>query len=558
MTLFRDVTRGGQIGFHFLSMFKQINQRLKYPSLILALMICCYLFYEMPREYLYDTFNYCNAYFWENLPKIHKNMHYKIHYITPSGRVHNIEAMDVIRNLEVRYNIEQFKAYIKIVGYCVIGGVIGLYILSMILFRFLGNYQRQSRIIKGEVLVDVETLTKKIKKDGQASEIKLGSLPLIKNSETNHIFMSGTTGSGKSNCIKSLIKQLRDKKQKMIIIDTSGEYAKFCYNPKYGDKILSPFDARSETWDMWKDSGSKFDLDSLAATLFPSNRLDNFWSVAPQMLFKAVFSKIKNNKDRSYAELFDYLAIQDSQVLGELVKGTPAGTYFEKNNEKTLLSIRSTMIPNIEFLEHLQEVQDKSFSIKEWIRDEKETGILFLLCTPQQRQTMSALFTVWTDMAVNQIMELGVSAERRIWFIIDELASLKKLPSLSTMLSEVRKYGGCGVIGTQSIYQITEIYGNDLARIILELFNTKLFFRCTEPYTQEWIVRSLGEQEEDKMVENFSYGAHEMRDGVSLSKHTKVKPIILASELKKLEPCEAFVQLPAGYPITKVKIPICI
>jgi len=556
MALFKDVTRGGQIGFHFISMFRQINHKLKFPSLLLAVLIAGYLFYEMPRVYLYDTFNYSNAYLWENMPRMRKHIHPRVKYIDSYGKIKDVDALNVIRNWTTKHNMHKLKEYSIMVGYFSLGGVIGMYILAMILFKFLGGHQRKSKIVKGEELVAVKQLVKQIKKDGKCSELMLGELPIIKNSETNHFFVTGTTGSGKSNCIKSLIKQLRDKKQKMIIVDTSGEYVDFCYEEKYGDKILSPFDPRSETWNMWEEFYSKFDIDSLAETLFPNDRVDKFWSVASQVLFKSVLNKIQKEKDRSYERLFEILAIKDSKTLSELVEETPAAPYFEKNNEKTLLSIRSSMIPNIQFLEHLQEIQEESFSIKNWIRDKDETGILFLLCSPKQRKTMAPLFTIWMDVAVNNIMELGQSQDRRIWFVIDELSSLKKLPALSTMLSEVRKYGGCGIIGTQSIYQITEIYGHNTARSILDLLNTKIFFRSTEPFTQEWIVKSLGEQEEDKSVENYSYGANTMRDGVSLTKHTKVKQVILASELKKLSSREGFVQLPSGYPITKVTIPL--
>jgi type IV conjugative transfer system coupling protein TraD len=555
MALFRDVTRGGQIGFHFLSMFKQINQKLRYVALFLAVIIAVYLFYEMPREYLYDTFNYSNAYFWENLPKFHQNMHYKIRYITPSGKIIIVDARKVLESYVVKENIKLFKEYSITVLYASIAGMISLYIIAIFFFKRLGGSQRQSKIVRGAELVEINALIRMIKNNNAASDIKIGPLPIIKNTETNHIFLSGTTGSGKSNCIKSIIKQVRSRSQKMIIVDTTGEYVDFCYNKQCGDKILNPFDKSSETWNMWNDLDSKFDIDAFAEVLFPVNKIDNFWSTAPQLLFKSAFNKMKRSQNRSYKRLYNALAVQETKALQDFVKDTPAEPFFEKHNHKTLLSIRSAMIPYIQFLEYLPEVGDKSFSIKQWIENEDETGILFLLCSPKQRQTMSQLFTIWMDLAVRNIMELGTSQNRRIWFIIDELASLKKLPSLPVFLSEVRKFGGCGIIGIQSIHQISDIYGNDIAQTILNLFSTRLFFNCPEPRTQDWIIKSLGEQEEEKSIENFSYGAHEMRDGVSLTKQMRTRPLILGSELTNLEPNEAFVQL-SRYPVSKVKIPI--
>ena len=555
MKFLKDVTRGGQIGYHFLNMFRQVNERFKWPALILTLCIGGYFISTMPKVYYMDASNYYQAFLLDKLPKLNKNKQ-KMKYLT-QYRVETRCVEDVLRSWSVRNNTDKFWEYLITTGYFCLGGIIALYVLVMVFFHYIGDNKTQPKVNKGEEFMEAKKLAKQIKSERKDSFLKLGELPLIKNSETNHILLTGTTGSGKSNCIKSLIQQVRTKKQKMIIVDTTGEYVNFFYDAKRGDKILSPFDSRSEIWSMWDEYSSTFDIDNFVATLFPKDTsADKFWSVAPRVLFKAVFKKIKTLKEPTYKELFHNLSIENSKVLKELVVNTAASPYFEKDNEKTMLSIRSTMIPSIQFLEHLQEVKEDGFTIKNWIQNENENGILFLLCTPKQRETVSALFTVWMEAAVSNIMELGVSSERRVWFVIDELASLKKLPALPTLLSEVRKFGGCGIIGTQSIHQITEIYGVNVSKSILDLLNTKIFFRCTEPYTQNWITRSLGEQEEEKVIENYSYGAHQMRDGVSLTKQTHVKPIILGSELKKLKTFEAFVQLPEGYPITKVIMPL--
>jgi len=104
---------------------------------------------------------------------------------------------------------------------------------------------------------------------------------------------------------------------------------------------------------------------------------------------------------------------------------------------------------------------------------------------------------------------------------MDERTALQKLPRLQAGLAEARKYGGCLLVGFQSKPQLEEIYGRNAAETMLDLFNTKVFFRCTEPSTQQWISKVLGNKEETEPQENISYGAHSMRDGVSLSHHTK-------------------------------------
>ena len=43
--------------------------------------------------------------------------------------------------------------------------------------------------------------------------------------------------------------------------------------------------------------------------------------------------------------------------------------------------------------------------------------------------------------------------------ILDELGSLQQLPYLTSALAEARKFGGCFVIGVQSIAQLAKTYG---------------------------------------------------------------------------------------------------
>ncbi len=89
---------------------------------------------------------------------------------------------------------------------------------------------------------------------------------------------------------------------------------------------------------------------------------------------------------------------------------------------------------------------------------------------------------------------------------------------------------------------------------MLDLFNTKLFFRCTEPSSQGWISKVLGDKEEAEPTENISYGANSMRDGVSLSRQTRQKPFVLPAEFSQLKDLECYIKLSGDYPCTKLQM----
>jgi type IV secretory pathway TraG/TraD family ATPase VirD4 len=135
---------------------------------------------------------------------------------------------------------------------------------------------------------------------------------------------------------------------------------------------------------------------------------------------------------------------------------------------------------------------------------------------------------------------------------VDELASLNQLPDLPKALAEVRKYGGCFVLGLQTLSQIDDLYGQNGSRTICGLTGTKVIFRTPDSHTAKRMSEFMGEQEIVEASESVSFGAHQMRDGVSLSDRKSQKPLIPYTELMRLENLEAYLQLPRDFPITQV------
>lgn len=218
------------------------------------------------------------------------------------------------------------------------------------------------------------------------------------------------------------------------------------------------------------------------------------------------------------------------------------------------LSIRATLANHLQSFRLLKNT-DAGFSIRKWVEDERNPDRwLFLSARPDQRETLRPLISGWLDTALNALMSLPPDPERRFWFIIDELPSLQKLPSLETGLAEARKYGGCILAGVQSIPQLATIYGHTQSQAILDLFNTKIFFRNTDPNTTAWISKVLGEAETTEHIENLSYGANTMRDGVNLAQQTRTKPLVLPTEIGGLKDCEAYLKLPSAFPVTKIQM----
>ncbi len=66
--------------------------------------------------------------------------------------------------------------------------------------------------LRGMDYVEASELTKILAKEKAASNIKFAGLPIVKDSERQHILITGTTGTGKTNMLNELLPQIRSKR----------------------------------------------------------------------------------------------------------------------------------------------------------------------------------------------------------------------------------------------------------------------------------------------------------------------------------------------------------
>jgi type IV secretory pathway TraG/TraD family ATPase VirD4 len=140
--------------------------------------------------------------------------------------------------------------------------------------------------------------------------------------------------------------------------------------------------------------------------------------------------------------------------------------------------------------------------------------------------------------------------------VIDELPTLNHLRDLETLLAETRKYGGCAILALQSPAQLDAIYGQSSAQTIIGNCATKIVFAEQNPVNAEKIAEMFGEQEIKEYQKGLSYGANDIRDGVSLNQHMRHQLLISKTDIQFLQRNHAYIRLPENYPIVKVKIPI--
>lgn len=311
-------------------------------------------------------------------------------------------------------------------------------------------------------------------------------------------------------------------------------------------------------------SPARADLEKFAKVLFSFgkssyNNADPFWSNSAESVFCACVESLLGRKDGTcnIRELQRMLSQLPAKNLKTLLAGTEGARYLDDNNKNTAASILSVMAAATKPLNYLFE-SPKSFSLKEHFNqiNKGSNAILFLSVPPGQREAIVPLISCMFELAVSNLIGIGINEQRRFWFVIDELASLGKLGGLSTLLNEGRKYGASIIASTQSVSHLFELYGHYLGNSIFGQFATKFFFRNDEPLMAKIITDIFGQIEYQTKQKNTSFGANEHRDGVSYTEAERRKPLITADKLARLADLECFVGLPEPeVRIAKIQLP---
>ena len=442
------------------------------------------------------------------------------------------------------------------------GGIgAGLVIAALFGLRLLGRRLRRGRRLRGGELATAEELKCRtlplwrimlLRLLGpEAAPYTVAGIPWPKKAESLHTIVSGTTGSGKTVLISDLVEQIRARGERCIVYDKMGSYTETFFD-RDRDILLNPLDARSPRWSPFVEARTDRDFDTMAHALIPRQKdtADPFWIDAARQLFSrgaAVLWKRGETRNRVLLEL---LLKTDLRELAEAMAGTATQSIVDLENPKTALSVRAMLTANIGTMDLLPD-EGAAFSIREWIERDGE-GSLFLTSRGDQHASLRGLISTWLEIAVNALLSLPRGDSRRIWVILDELPTLHQLPSLRSGLSESRQFGGCFVLGVQVFSALRDIYGRDAATEISGLCGTRVVLAAPDRDTSEWAAQSLGQVEIESLSEGVSYDTPQ--GGVTLTTRRDERPLVLPSEVSRLQNLSGYIKLPGSLPVARIRL----
>ncbi|HVB86543.1 MAG TPA: type IV secretion system DNA-binding domain-containing protein, partial [Candidatus Dormibacteraeota bacterium] len=359
------------------------------------------------------------------------------------------------------------------------------------------------------------------------------SLKLPRAIEPSHILIMGDTGTGKSTLIRRILLQIEERGETAIVYDPALDYTPEFYAPERGDVILNPLDARMPYWSPGDELRHDAEALTLAASLFPDRHNENpFFVEGPRKIFAHLLTFRPTPEEMAWWMCHE-------EEIDRRVKGTEYAAMIDRQapaQRSGVLASLNMIADTMKLLPSERETTGR-WSAAEWSKNRK--GWLFLTSTPETRKRLIPLTSLWLDTLVLRLMNHGTDSQRqasprKVWFVLDELASLQRLPQLHTAITENRKSNNPVVLGFQGRSQLETRYGHE-AEAMLSQPATKIFLRTSECRAAEWISKTIGEVEIERLRESRSSGQlGKQRNTKSYNLERQVEPLIMASETSGL------------------------
>jgi len=396
---------------------------------------------------------------------------------------------------------------------------------------------KYGRRLKGPVLLTPKEFNKTVAGDGvgfATTEAKdMMRIPL--QAEAQHIELMGDTGAGKTTLIMQLLRQIQSRGHSAIVYDPACEFIQRFYDERRGDLVLNPLDERCPYWGPSEELRRKAEAKAIAASLYQptSDKKGEFFTETPQKIFAHLLTYGPNPQ-----QLVEWLS--NPAEIDKRVRGTEMEAMIAKGAQQQrngVLASLGLVADSLRMLPTKEQAKNKTWSATEWAVERK--GWIFITSSATEREALRPLHSLWIDLLVMRLLTAPQENQTPVWFVLDELASLQRLPQLHTAITENRKSKNPLVLGFQGKAQLEVIYGH-LAEVMLSQPATKIFLKTTEPKAAEWVSNAIGKIEIERMKETHFDGS---RSGKNFTIDRQVEPLVMDSEISGLENRHAFLKL---------------
>lgn len=418
--------------------------------------------------------------------------------------------------------------------------------------------------LRGQRIVEPSELVSQIKKDHKDFRFSFGRIPIPRQYETTHFFIVGKSGSGKTAALNQVIEKIRQAGHKAVIYDTKGDYIAKFYNPEK-DLIFNPLDSRTLHWNIFDELYLVSDIESFGFSLIPpvpQGHEDEYFITGAREVFYSILYYLYATGKRTMKDLWQTVSQGHGGVIETLKKavneynlddckrglGILEGYERGTHSASDVISTMKKYTNCFKYVEHHQ----SQFKIADWL-NRQDGGFLFLVNYDKIKNVLKPLASVLIEQLGNTALSLPDDRDRRIYFVLDEFASLQRMPKFVDFLERGRSKGISLWIATQDINQIEKEYGNKTMNTIVNNCSTTVAFAVQDVNTCHYLSQFFGEKEILETDESLSMGPADYRDGLNLTRRRKIDKLLLPSEFSLLPVFSFYIKI-GEYPISKDSI----
>lgn len=340
-----------------------------------------------------------------------------------------------------------------------------------------------------------------------------------------HILIYGSVGSGKTQILIAIIRQIIRFRKKMFAYDVKGDFTSYedfsagdWVDPslpwwkravvKTSDAvfprpiILSPYDKRSYVWDVACDIHTAVQVEEFAKSMIPeeTGSANSFFTNSARMLVVGALRTLiaEMPKRWTFKDLSDQLsktAVEMQETVLENYK--KAFPLIENAESQTTSSIMSTIMSNTQAIDYLAAawpaVTKRRFSIVEWSKDSYRGRKQVIVQGGGMELLTSAYISAMVNILVGEVIspKLPDNTHRGIYIIFDELTSAGRL-NILPLVDKGRSKGVTVIAGIQELSQLAKVYSPEDAKILPTIVGTQIICQLQMSETRKQVAEMFG------------------------------------------------------------------
>ena len=363
------------------------------------------------------------------------------------------------------------------------------------------NRTSQSDVIEGQKLIPMPVEMGKISINSSRGNPWNFNRRLL----SSHMLAIGSIGSGKTNLLYHIVKNIIDNisnKDIIIFFDSKGDFLKRFY--RLGDYVVGNSQQYSgynlAKWNVYNElnlvgSISREDAIREISTSLFKKRMDTakdptFASGARDIFAAILEAQFRNGENNlNNANLRKKIRSIDIKTIKETVDRHNdlrwINIYMHSEGSATTQSFLSPLgsVINDVFSAHFAEEGD--FSIRNALQQRGGKSV-FLEYDIVNSNLLDSVYTVLLDLASKDALG-NTDREKYVYFILDEFPLIPRLNYIDNLLNFGRSRGARVIAGIQNMNQVRNMYGDSLGTSILSGFSTHLAFRLFDEESRKFV-----------------------------------------------------------------------